>query len=169
MHHRAAIELANGDQWTLSSNLAGHHILEQLYEGVPAFAALGDVGDFSSQRLPRLIYAYSYTFRRGDPDLANLTFARFLEGDWMPEYESPAWDALAAKVSNFVGQAFPHAVRKGKAILAAAKECQRLGLTELSIASSTSGPSEPPAQKVATVTPPLESTGSPSNTLPGVS
>lgn len=145
MRKSILVELANGDSWVLAENKAGLFILEEVYGGAPAFAVLGDNEDLSCRRLPAFIYSLSYSFRRGDSKLAALTFTQFLEGPWLPTYESEEWEALAKRVGTWIAETFPEAVRKGLAILTAAREARKLGLSTVSTPSLQSGTGVAPA------------------------
>lgn len=133
----ALIQMANGETWTFSANHFALEVLEELWGGTPAFAILGDNLDYTSTRVHRLLFAFSALFRESDPTLARLTYREFLLGPWIPEDRSEAWTKITDELGALIDRAFPAAIRQGAQLLMVAREAQRLGVSELSMPSST--------------------------------
>jgi hypothetical protein len=142
--------MANGETWTFSANQFALEVLEELHDGVPAFAVLGDGQDYSSTRVHRLLFAFSALFRENDPRLGSLTYREFLLGPWMPRDRSKDWVRISGELGALIDRAFPEAIRQGAQLLMVTREAQRLGLSELPTPSSPSSEDGSPENLVTT-------------------
>lgn len=143
MHKKKDWTFANGERWVLQADGGFLEDLEELFDGAPAFAVLGDTGDFRFRRVARIVWALTSGFRARVAHLAPLTYADFRDGGYLPEYGSPAWDHMVQEVIEFINSAFAHAIRKGAALLMVARAAAtNLGASGLLSPSETNGAGE---------------------------